>query len=433
MNKPLISIIGLGYVGLPLAVAFAKKFKVIGFDINQHRVNQLKKNFDITLEVEEEKLSTVNITEKSIFDAAHTGLYCTTTLDDIKNATIHIVTVPTPVDKNNQPDLTPLFKASETVGKILKKGDIVIYESTVYPGATEEDCVPILEKESGLKFNTDFFAGYSPERINPGDKLHTVEKILKVTSGSTPEIAEFIDQMYKEVIIAGTYKASSIKVAEAAKVIENAQRDINIAFVNELSRIFNLMHIDTNEVLEAAATKWNFIKFTPGLVGGHCIGVDPYYLADKALKLGYNPQIILSGRRLNDSMGSFVAQETVKKMIHKEIPIKGSKVLVLGITFKENCPDIRNSRVIDIINELKSFDLQVDVFDHWALAFEVKDEYGIDLVSDVKALATDYKALVIAVAHDEFKTFDFQYHLSKLHVIYDVKGILPKEMSDGRL
>ena len=433
MNTPVISIIGLGYVGLPLAVAFAKKYKVIGFDINQQRVSQLRSNFDMTLEVEKEKLEAVNQADFNTFDTSETGLYCTTELAEIKNATVFIVTVPTPVDKNNQPDLTPLFKASETVSKVLKKGDIVIYESTVYPGATEEDCVPILEQGSGLIFNQDFFAGYSPERINPGDKLHTVEKILKVTSGSTPEIAERIDQMYKSVIIAGTFKASSIKVAEAAKVIENSQRDINIAFVNELSRIFNLMHIDTHEVLEAAATKWNFIKFTPGLVGGHCIGVDPYYLADKALKLGYNPQIILSGRRLNDSMGPFVAQETVKKMIHKEIPIKGSKVLVLGITFKENCPDIRNSRVIDIIQELKTFDLQVDVFDPWALADEVRHEYEVDLITEVENLSNDYKAIVLAVSHQEFSAFELEKYLAPVHVIYDVKGILPKEQSDGRL
>lgn len=433
MNTPVISIIGLGYVGLPLAVAFAKKYKVIGFDINQQRVSQLRSNFDMTLEVEKDKLEAVNLADFNSFNTSETGLYCTTELAEIKNATVFIVTVPTPVDKNNQPDLTPLFKASETVSKVLKKGDIVIYESTVYPGATEEDCVPILEQGSGLIFNQDFFAGYSPERINPGDKLHTVEKILKVTSGSTPEIAERIDQMYKSVIIAGTFKASSIKVAEAAKVIENSQRDINIAFVNELSRIFNLMHIDTHEVLEAAATKWNFIKFTPGLVGGHCIGVDPYYLADKALKLGYNPQIILSGRRLNDSMGPFVAQETVKKMIHKEIPIKGSKVLVLGITFKENCPDIRNSRVIDIIQELKTFDLQVDVFDPWALADEVRHEYEVDLITEVENLSNDYKAIVLAVSHQEFSAFELEKYLTPVHVIYDVKGILPKEQSDGRL
>jgi UDP-N-acetyl-D-galactosamine dehydrogenase len=433
MKQPLISIIGLGYVGLPLAVAFANKFKVIGFDINQHRINQLRGNFDMTLEVENEKLEAVNISSLEIFNTCNKGLYYTTQLDEIKSANIYIVTVPTPVDKNNKPDLTPLYKASESVSKVLKKGDIVIYESTVYPGATEEECVPILENGSGLKFNQDFFAGYSPERINPGDKVHTVEKILKVTSGSTPEIAEYIDQMYKSVILAGTFKASSIKVAEAAKVIENSQRDINIAFVNELSRIFNLMQIDTHEVLEAAATKWNFIKFTPGLVGGHCIGVDPYYLADKALKLGYNPQIILSGRRLNDSMGPFVAQETVKKMIHKDIPIKGSKVLVLGITFKENCPDIRNSRVIDIINELKSFELQVDVYDPWALAAEVKHEYNIDIKVDLKTISNDYVAIVLAVSHQEFIGFEFDKYLEKTNVIYDVKGILPKEMSDGRL
>ncbi len=433
MNTPIISIIGLGYVGLPLAAAFAKKYKVIGFDINQQRVSQLQQNFDMTLEVEKEKLEAVNLTDFKSFNDSKAGLYCTTELSEIKNATIYIVTVPTPVDKNNKPDLTPLFKASETVSKVLKKGDIVIYESTVYPGATEEDCVPILEQGSGLVFNQDFFAGYSPERINPGDKLHTVEKILKVTSGSTPEIAERIDQMYKSIIIAGTFKASSIKVAEAAKVIENSQRDINIAFVNELSRIFNLMHIDTHEVLEAAGTKWNFIKFSPGLVGGHCIGVDPYYLADKALKLGYNPQIILSGRRLNDSMGPFVAQETVKKMIHKEIPIKGSKVLVLGITFKENCPDIRNSRVIDIIQELKTFDLQVDVYDPWALADEVRHEYEIDLITDLENLSNDYKAIILAVSHQEFMAFELDKYLAPVHVVYDVKGILPKDKSDGRL
>lgn len=433
MNQPVISVIGLGYVGLPLAVAFAKQYKVVGFDINQNRINQLRSNFDMTLEVEKEKLETVNYADKSEFEKAGSGLFCTTDLGEIKNANVYIVTVPTPVDKNNKPDLTPLYKASETVSKVLKKNDIVIYESTVYPGATEEECVPILEKGSGLIFNKDFYAGYSPERINPGDKTHTVEKILKVTSGSTPEIAEYIDKLYKKVIIAGTFKASSIKVAEAAKVIENSQRDINIAFVNELSRIFNLMHIDTQEVLEAAATKWNFIKFSPGLVGGHCIGVDPYYLADKALKLGYNPQIILSGRRLNDSMGPFVAQETVKKMIHKDISVKGSKVLVLGITFKENCPDIRNSRVIDIINELKTFDLQIDVYDPWALAEEVKHEYDLELLTDESQLATDYKAVIYAVAHDEFLNFNFENHVKTPYVIYDVKSILPKEKSDLRL
>jgi UDP-N-acetyl-D-galactosamine dehydrogenase len=433
MNKPVISIIGLGYVGLPLAVAFAKKFKVIGFDINQQRINQLRENFDITLEIEKDLLESVNISDFKTFANSKKGLYTTADLDEIKEAKVHIVTVPTPVDKNNKPDLTPLYKASETVSKVLNKGDVVIYESTVYPGATEEECVPILEQGSGLKFNVDFYAGYSPERINPGDKEHTVEKILKVTSGSTPEIADFVDRLYNEVIIAGTHKASSIKVAEAAKVIENAQRDINIAFVNELSRIFNLMDIDTAEVLEAAATKWNFIKFTPGLVGGHCIGVDPYYLADKAQRLGYNPQIILSGRRLNDSMGPFVAQQTVKKMIEKDIPVKGSKALVLGITFKENCPDIRNSRVIDIIRELKTYKIEVDVYDPWALSQEVKHEYEIDLISDVNKLSTDYQALIIAVSHNEFKHLHFDKYTSKKYVVFDVKGILPKNQSDLRL
>jgi UDP-N-acetyl-D-galactosamine dehydrogenase len=341
--------------------------------------------------------------------------------------------VPTPVDQNRKPDLTPLYKASETVGKVLKKEDIVIYESTVYPGATEEECVPILEKESNLLYNKDFYAGYSPERINPGDKKHTVEKILKVTSGSTSDVAEYIDQLYKSVITAGTFKASSIKVAEAAKVIENSQRDINIAFVNELSKIFNLMNIDTNEVLEAAATKWNFIKFTPGLVGGHCIGVDPYYLADKAQKLGYNPQIILSGRRLNDSMGSFVASETVKLMIKKGISVKENKVLVMGITFKEDCPDIRNSRVIDVVNELKSFDLKVDIYDPWASKEEVKKEYNIDLISNENQLKKEYQAVILAVSHKRFKDFNFKSFTKTPTVIYDVKGFLPKEESDGRL
>jgi len=433
MNKPQIAIIGLGYVGLPLAVAFAKKYPVIGFDINQTRINQLQNNLDLTLEVAAEKLAAVNYSNQKDLEVNNKGLFCTSDLTAIADSNFYVVTVPTPVDKNNKPDLTPLYKATETVSKILKKGDIVVYESTVYPGATEEECVPILEKGSGLVFNTDFYVGYSPERINPGDKEHTVEKILKVTSGSTPEIAEIIDQIYKNIITAGTFKASSIKVAEAAKVIENSQRDINIAFVNELSKIFNLMDIDTNEVLEAAGTKWNFIKFFPGLVGGHCIGVDPYYLADKALQLGYNPQIILSGRRLNDSMGPFVAQETVKIMIKKDIPVKGSKVLVMGITFKENCPDIRNSRVIDVVNELKSFDLQVAVYDPWASADEVKNEYSINLISDSKELARDYNAIVLAVSHKEFIGFQFKDFVTNNFVLYDVKGILSKEESDGRL
>lgn len=433
MNKPQIAIIGLGYVGLPLAVAFAKKYPVIGFDINQARVKQLQNNLDLTLEVASDKLATVNFDSLADLEVNQKGLYCTSDIKDITASNFYVITVPTPVDKNSKPDFTPLYKATETVSKILSKGDIVVYESTVYPGATEEECVPILEKGSGLVFNTDFYVGYSPERINPGDKEHTVEKILKVTSGSTPEMAEIIDQIYKNVITAGTFKATSIKVAEAAKVIENSQRDINIAFVNELSKIFNLMNIDTNEVLEAAGTKWNFIKFFPGLVGGHCIGVDPYYLADKALQLGYNPEIILSGRRLNDSMGPFVAQETIKIMLKKDIAVKGSKVLVMGITFKENCPDIRNSRVIDVINELKSFGLAVDVYDPWASAEEVKDEYDINLVSESKDLDTDYSAIVLAVSHKEFIGFKFNDFVTDKFALYDVKGILPKEMSDGRL
>ncbi len=432
METQKIALIGLGYVGLPLAVAFAKKYPVIGFDINESRVEQLRNGFDLTLEVESDLLQSVLVNQIDDLNEKN-GLYCTNVLDDIADARIYIVTVPTPVDANHKPDLTPLYKASETVGKVLNKGDIVIYESTVYPGATEEECVPILEKVSGLTFNKDFYAGYSPERINPGDKEHTVEKILKVTSGSTPKVAEKIDELYSSVITAGTYLASSIKVAEAAKVIENSQRDINIAFVNELSQIFNLMGIDTNEVLEAAATKWNFIKFTPGLVGGHCIGVDPYYLADKAIKLGYDPRIILSGRRLNDSMGPYVAQQTVKTMIKKDIPVKGSKALVLGITFKENCPDIRNSRVIDVIRELESFGLEVDVFDPWASVEEVKEEYGVDLIDTEDKLSKDYRTLVVAVGHNEFKDLDFNKFLASPHVIFDVKGILPKEDSDLRL
>ncbi len=433
MNTPTIAIIGLGYVGLPLAVAFAKKYPVIGFDIDKNRVGQLKEGFDLTLEVESKNLKAVNVSSIDELNTSKKGLFSSANLNDIEKATIYIVTVPTPVDKNHKPDLTPLYKATETVSRVLKKGDIVIYESTVYPGATEEECVPILEKGSGLAFNQDFFAGYSPERINPGDKEHTVEKILKVTSGSTPEIAEQIDQLYKKVITAGTFKASSIKVAEAAKVIENSQRDINIAFVNELSKIFNLMDIDTNEVLEAAGTKWNFIKFTPGLVGGHCIGVDPYYLADKAQKLGYNPQIILSGRRLNDSMGAFVASETVKLMIKKNIPIKGSKILLMGITFKEDCPDIRNSRIIDVVNELKSFELKVDVYDPWANKEEVKKEYEIALLTGKDELQADYDTIILAVSHKKFEGFEFNKYTSSPFVLYDVKGMLPKEASDGRL
>jgi UDP-N-acetyl-D-glucosamine/UDP-N-acetyl-D-galactosamine dehydrogenase len=431
MNNTKIAVIGLGYVGLPLAVEFAKKYSVIGFDINQTRVNSLKEGDDCTLEVSKESLLQVNIATINKIDDK--GLWLTADLNDIKQANFYIVTVPTPIDKNNKPDLTPLYKASETVGKVLSKNDVVVYESTVFPGATEEECIPVLEQYSGLIFNKDFFAGYSPERINPGDKKHTVSKILKVTSGSTPEIAKKIDTVYKSVITAGTHLAPSIKVAEAAKVIENSQRDINIAFVNELSKIFNRMEIDTAEVLKAAGTKWNFLKFSPGLVGGHCIGVDPYYLAERALSLGYNPEIILSGRRLNDGMGAYVAQETIKLMIKKNIHVNGGKVLVMGITFKENCPDIRNSRVIDIIRELQSYDCNINVYDPWAAVNSVKKEYNLDLISDDANLDDNYDAVILAVSHNEFLNLDITKFVNKNHVIFDVKGILPKEKSDKRL
>ena len=428
MNDKKIAIIGLGYVGLPLAVAFATKYKVTGFDINSKRVAELKKGIDDTLEVSEDLLKSVLVN-----DFNQKGLSLTDNLQDIGDAQIYIVTVPTPIDKHKIPDLTPLYKASESVGKVLKKGDIVIYESTVFPGATEEECVPILEKTSGLKFNQDFFAGYSPERINPGDKKHTVTKILKVTSGSTPEIAEEIDQLYKSIITAGTHKASSIKVAEAAKVIENSQRDINIAFVNELSKIFRLLEIDTMEVLEAAGTKWNFLPFRPGLVGGHCIGIDPYYLAHKAKEYDYNPEIILAGRRLNDSMGQFVAQETVKMMLKKGLHVKDANVLILGITFKENCPDIRNSRAIDVVRELQDYQINVDVYDPWASPEEVKDEYGLDLISNIETTDKKYDAVLAVVAHNEFKNLDLQKYTNKNALIYDVKAIYPKDKSDLRL
>ena len=423
-----IAIIGLGYVGLPLAVAFAKQYQVVGFDINEYRVAALRKGIDDTLEVKSDLLTSV-LADKSI----DTGLYISNQLDDIADAQIYIVTVPTPIDKHKMPDLTPLYKASASLGKVLKKGDIVIYESTVYPGATEEDCVPILEKESGLKFNKDFFAGYSPERINPGDKERTVEKIRKVTAGSTPEIAEEIDQLYKSIITAGTYKASSIKVAEAAKVIENSQRDINIAFVNELSKIFRLMNIDTVEVLEAAGTKWNFLPFRPGLVGGHCIGIDPYYLAHKAKEYNYNPEIILAGRRLNDGMGQFVAQETVKMMLKKNIAVKQANVLVLGITFKENCPDIRNSRAIDVVRELEDYQMNVDVFDPWASPEEVKSEYGLELISKIEDVHKKYQAVLAVVAHKEFISLDLHKFVDTNSLIYDVKAIYDKDKSDLRL
>jgi UDP-N-acetyl-D-galactosamine dehydrogenase len=433
MENPKIAIIGLGYVGLPLAVEFAKYYEVVGFDINQTRVEELRKNLDVTLETTAEELAGVNVSSIVELKEAGKGLWISSDLMDIKDSDFYVVTVPTPVDKNHRPDLTPLYKASETVGKVLSKGDIVVYESTVFPGATEEECMPLLEKFSGLKYNEDFYLGYSPERINPGDKEHTVTKILKVTSGSTPEIAEKIDAIYKSVIVAGTHLAPSIKVAEAAKVIENSQRDVNIAFVNELSKIFRLMGIDTTEVLEAAGTKWNFLPFKPGLVGGHCIGVDPYYLAHKAMELGYNPEIILSGRRLNDSMGPYVAQESIKLMIKKGIKISDSNTLVLGITFKEDCPDIRNSRAIDIIEELQSYSINVDVFDPWASKDEVKEEYGIDLISDESEIKKKYDAVILAVSHKEFVQLDMNAHLNPGHVTFDVKSVLDKGLADSRL
>jgi UDP-N-acetyl-D-galactosamine dehydrogenase len=426
-----IAVIGLGYVGLPLAVEFAKKYPVIGFDINNQRIESLKKYIDSTLEVDEYTLQQV-VVSSHVGNAKTNGLVLNSAIGSISDCNVFIITVPTPTDKHNRPDLTPLYKASETVGKVLKRGDVVVYESTVYPGVTEDECIPVLERVSGLRFNTDFFAGYSPERINPGDKEHTVSKILKVTSGSTPEIATYVDDLYKSVIIAGTHKASSIKVAEAAKVIENSQRDINIAFVNELAKIFNLMGIDTHEVLEAAGTKWNFLKFKPGLVGGHCIGVDPYYLAQKAQELGYHPEIILAGRRLNDSMGGYVADQVVKHMVKKDIQVKGAKVLVLGFTFKENCPDVRNTRVIDILKEFESYRVQLDVFDPWANPAEVSHEYGIKVLNELVEGAT-YDAIVLAVAHEAFRELDLKKLSAENAVLYDVKGVLPLEMVDNRL
>ena len=433
MKNKKIAIIGLGYVGLPLAVEFAKIFQVVGFDINEQRIKELRNNEDVTLETTSEELESVNAVSSEALNSRTTGLWISNQLDDIADCNFYVVTVPTPVDKNNRPDLTPLYKASETVGRILSKDDIVIYESTVFPGATEDECRPILEKFSGLTFNKDFYLGYSPERINPGDKEHTVTKILKVTSGSTPEVAKIVDDLYKTIIVAGTHLAPCIKVAEAAKVIENSQRDVNIAFVNELSKIFRLMDIDTNDVLEAAGTKWNFLPFRPGLVGGHCIGVDPYYLAHKAMELGYNPEIILSGRRLNDSMGPYVAQETIKLMIKKGIKIFGSNVLVLGITFKEDCPDIRNSRAIDIIDELKSYSVNVDVYDPWAAKEEVHHEYGIDLIGDENEFDKKYDGVVLAVSHKEFLSFDLKKHVNLENVLFDVKSILAKGVADSRL
>ena len=427
MKKDKIAIIGLGYVGLPLARLFATKFQVVGFDINSNRVNELMLGIDSTLEIDKKTLKSVLIDDIT----KSNGLFCTDKIDQIKDCNIFIITVPTPVDKNNRPILKPLLEASKTVGLVLKKGDIVIYESTVYPGATEEDCVPVLERESGLKFNKDFFAGYSPERINPGDKKHTVENIIKVTSGSTPEIAIKVNKLYKSVILAGTHLASNIKVAEASKVIENSQRDINIAFVNELSKIFNLLNINTYEVLEAAGTKWNFLPFKPGLVGGHCIGVDPYYLAQKAQEFGYNPEIILAGRRLNDGMGKYVATEVIKCMIKKNISIKDSEILILGITFKENCPDVRNTKVVDVVNSLKEYGTNVTIYDPWADEDEVMREYGLKSVRFLPP--KKYDAIVLTVSHDKFKDINYSTLLNNKSVVYDVKNILPNDLIDNSL
>lgn len=422
LNDLNVAIVGLGYVGLPLAVEFGKKRAVTGFDINTTRIEALKKGQDFTLEVPDEELREAE------------GLRYTTDVKDLKACNLFIVTVPTPIDEHKRPDLTPLIKASETIGKVLKKGDIVVYESTVYPGATEEDCVPVLEKFSGLQFNKDFFAGYSPERINPGDKSHRVATIRKVTSGSTPEVAELIDQLYQQIIKAGTHKAQSIKVAEAAKVIENTQRDLNIALINELAIIFNRMGIDTEAVLQAAGTKWNFLPFRPGLVGGHCIGVDPYYLTHKAQSIGYHPEIILAGRRLNDGMGAYVVSQLVKGMLKRRIQVEGSRVLVMGLTFKENCPDLRNTRVVDIVEELREFNVCADVYDPWIDAQESEHEYGITPVKMLKK--NTYDAIIIAVAHDQFKNMGAKEirALGKLeHVLYDLKYVVAREESDLRL
>ena len=425
-----IAVIGLGYVGLPLAVEFAKQYPTVGFDINGPRVDELMNGHDRTLEVEDEDLKKVIALDLISIEKSGKGLYCTTAVGDIESSNFYIVTVPTPTDKNKRPVLTPLIKASESVGRVLKKGDYVIYESTVYPGVTEDECIPVLEQVSGLKFNEDFFVGYSPERINPGDKERTVTKILKVTSGSTPEAAQVIDDLYKSVITAGTHLAPTIKVAEAAKVIENSQRDINIAFVNELAKIFNKLDIDTHSVLEAAGTKWNFLPFKPGLVGGHCIGVDPYYLAQKAQEAGYHPEIILSGRRLNDDMGKYVAGEVVKLMMKRSLPVLGSNVLMLGITFKENCPDIRNTRAIDVYQELESYNVNVDVYDPWADSKEVKDEFGFALI---EAPNKKYHAVILTVAHDEFVNKELRSHLVDGGILYDVKGVIDIDTIDSRL
>jgi UDP-N-acetyl-D-galactosamine dehydrogenase len=416
-----IAIIGLGYVGLPLARLFSTKYTTIGFDVNKSRVKALMEGHDATLEIEDEVLK----------NAINNGFVCTTSIDDIKDCNFYVVTVPTPVDSNNNPDLTPLYKASETVGKVISKGDIVVYESTVYPGVTEDECIPVIERVSGLNFNVDFFAGYSPERINPGDKQHTVEKIKKVTSGSTPEIGKLIDEVYASVIIAGTHLAPTIRVAEAAKVIENSQRDINIAFVNELSKIFTRMGIDTQDVLEAAGTKWNFLPFKPGLVGGHCIGVDPYYLAQAAQRHGYNPEIILAGRRMNDGMGEYVASQVVKLMIKKKIQIINSSILILGFTFKENCPDVRNTKVIDIYKALNEYNVDVTIFDPWANSKIAENEYGVKVLTELPT--NKFDSVILAVAHDKFKDISVKEFLKGEGVVFDIKNFLNKEIIDGRL
>jgi UDP-N-acetyl-D-galactosamine dehydrogenase len=421
-----IAIVGLGYVGLPLARLFATKYPVVGFDINQNRINELNSGIDSTLEIDESTLKKVLVNSST--DSV--GLYCTNSIEEIRDCNYYIITVPTPVDKNNRPDLTPLYKSSETVASVLKKGDIVVYESTVYPGLTEEECIPVLEKHSGLKFNVDFFAGYSPERINPGDKEHTVDKILKITAGSTIETGIKVNDLYKSVITAGTHLAPSIKVAEAAKVIENSQRDINIAFVNELAKIFNILDIDTQAVLEAAGTKWNFLNFKPGLVGGHCIGVDPYYLAQKAQEAGYHPEIILAGRRLNDSMGEYVSSRIVKLMIKKRIPVNHSKLLMLGVTFKENCPDVRNTKIVDVIKSLEDYGIEVTIYDPLASPKEVKHEYGL-ITTNVLPIQK-FDTVVLGVAHNQFLDLDLEQFKNPIAVVYDVKGIL-KGQIDGKL
>ncbi|WP_320908133.1 MULTISPECIES: nucleotide sugar dehydrogenase [Bacteroides] len=421
MRETKIAVIGLGYVGLPLARLFSTKYETIGFDLNQARVNTLMTGHDATLEVPDDILQS----------AIDNGFKCTSDIEDIRHCNFYVVAVPTPVDENHNPDLTPLYGASTTVGKVISKGDIVVYESTVYPGVTEDECIPVVEKISRLKYNVDFFAGYSPERINPGDKLHTVEKIKKVTSGSTPDVAQIVNEVYASVITAGTHLAPTIKVAEAAKVIENSQRDINIAFVNELSKIFTRMGIDTQQVLEAASTKWNFLPFKPGLVGGHCIGVDPYYLAQCAQRFGYNPEIILAGRRMNDGMGEYVANQIVKLMLKKGIQVLNSNILILGFTFKENCPDVRNTKVIDIYNALKEYNLNITVYDPWASQEIVKREYEIEVINTLPQ--NKYEAVVLAVAHQKFDGLDIKYYLKDLSVVYDVKGFLPEMLIDGRL